>query len=330
MKSYPQKILIVGGGSIGKRHARNLLALGLKDIAVADIKEERRREVEKLYDVRTFADFKSALTNSEWNAVFICTPPASHIALALEAVRNNIPVFIEKPLSYGLGGVSALTYLIKKKNIPVMVGCNLRFHPLLKEIKRMLEVKTVGTVWGARAEFGQYLPDWHSWEDYRGGYSAQKKLGGGIVLDAIHEIDYLCWLFGDVLKVRSAVEHISNLEIDTEDYAEIILKFQNGVIGEIHLDYLQREASRTLKIIGERGTITADLRVGKLSLFLAAHKKWRETSIKNFDYGKTYIDEARYFLKCVAQMQMPKVSSVDEARRALQIALNAKRKSWKN
>jgi len=324
---FNQKILITGGGSIGQRHLRNLITLGVKDIGVVDIKKDKCLKMERLYKVRTYADFETAVEDKKWSAVFVCTPPASHILIAARAVRRNIPVFIEKPLAHDLKGVKKLARAIKARKIAAMVGCNLRFHPALKKIAVMLEKKVLGKVWGVRAEFGQYLPDWHPWEDYRKGYSAQKKMGGGILLDAIHEIDYLYWMFGDIAKVKAMAEKISDLEIDSEDYAEIVLKFKNGAIGAIHLDYLQRAASRSLKIIGEKGTINANLRSGEIKYFLADDKKWRIKKIKHFDYGKTYIDEIKYFLDCMARNKMPEISTIGDAERVLEIALLAKKSS---
>lgn len=317
------KILIIGGGSIGQRHLRNLNKLGVKEIGVLDINQEKLRELAKKYQVKIYENLTSAL-REKWNAVFICTSPSNHIEIALKAAEERTPIFIEKPLSNNLRNIQILIKKIKKYKIPVMLGYNLRFHPQIQEIKAILKENILGKIWGVRAEFGQYLPDWHSWEDYRRGYSAQKKLGGGIILDCIHEIDYLCWLFGKAEKVFAFAKKISNLEIDTEDYAEITLLFKNNIVGQIHMDYLQKDYSRNLKIIGEKGTLSWDLKKNELKYFLIKDNKWHINILKNFDFNQTYLKEVKYFLDCIKNNKIPQ-PDINVGYQTLKIALAIKK-----
>lgn len=319
------KILIIGGGSIGQRHLRNLMNLGIKDIAVLDVNEKKLKEVEKKYQVKTYKKLESAL-REKWDATFICTSPASHTEIALVLIEKKIPIFMEKPLSDNFQNIQTLINKIKKNEIPVMMGYNLNFHPQFEEVKKILEGKLLGKIWGVRVSFGQYLPGWHPWEDYRYGYSAQRKLGGGIVLDAIHEIDYLYHFFGKVKKIFALTEKVSNLKIDTEDYAEIIFWFKNGLNGEIHMDYLQRTPSRNLEIIGEKGTLIWDLINTELKYFLVEDKKWHFKKINNFDYNQTYIKEIKHFLNCLKGDKKPR-PGIDRGYETLKIALAAKKSS---
>lgn len=283
------KIIIIGFGSIGQRHYQNLLKLGYKNVYVYDINKKKiakkTKTINKLNpkELRTF------------RAALICTPPSSHIDIALKIAEERIAIFIEKPLSSNLKNIQVLTNKVKKYRIPVMLGYNLNFHPQFLEIQKILKNNTLGQIWGVRAEFGHYLPDWHPQEDYRQGYNAQKRLGGGIILDDIHEIDYLYKLFGPVKKVFVFAEKVSNLEIETEDYAEIVLWFKNGIIGQVHMDYLQREYSRNLKIIGEKGTVTWDLKKNQLN----------RSQLKNFDFNQTYLEEIKHFLDCLQNKKNP-------------------------
>jgi predicted dehydrogenase len=317
------KILIIGGGSIGQRHFKNLIELGVREIGVLDINQEKLKELEKRYRVKIYRDLTLALKEN-WDAVFICTPPSSHIEIALKVADKKTPIFIEKPLSNNLKGTQLLIKKIKKYKIPVMLGYNLRFHPQLQEIKAILKENILGKIWGVRAEFGQYLPDWHPWEDYRRGYSAQKKFGGGVILDCIHEIDYLCWLFGRVVRLFAFARKISNLKIDTEDYAEITLLFKNNIVGQIHMDYLQRVYSRYFKIIGERGTLYWDLKKGELKYFLIKDNKWHVSLLKNFDFNQTYLEEVKYFLNCIKNKKMPQ-PDINVGYQTLKIALDIKK-----
>lgn len=322
------KILVVGGGSIGVRHLKNLKALGIKELAVFDLDQKKLKEIGKKFRVQTFRDLKTALKR-EWSAVFVCTPPSIHIGIALMALEKKTPLFIEKPLSHNLQNTQKLINKIRKYKIPAMVGYNLNFHPYFQRIREMLKNGLLGKVWGVRAEFGQYLPDWHPWEDYQKGYSAQKRLGGGIVLDDIHEIDCFYGLFGRVKKTFAFAGKISNLKIDTEDYAEIILWFESGVIGEIHMDYLQRDYSRNLKIIGEKGTILWDLKTKTLSWYLDSQKKWQSHCLKNFDNNQPYLEEVKHFLNCLEKGAKPE-PGIERGCQTLKIALSVKKSAKLN
>ena len=139
-----------------------------------------------------------------------------------------------------------------------MVGFNLRFLPSLRRVKALLDEKRIGEILAARAEFGAYLPDWRPGRDYRDNYAIRAAEGGGILLDAIHEFDYLGWLLGDVAEVWCTAEHRSDLAGDTEDLVEATLRFESGVLGQVHLDYIQRVYRRKLLLIGDGGSIEWD------------------------------------------------------------------------
>ncbi|MDD5433506.1 MAG: Gfo/Idh/MocA family oxidoreductase [Candidatus Pacebacteria bacterium] len=312
------KILVVGAGSIGQRHIKNLQALGVKQIGVVDPKLKSGKGL-------VFTTLKEAL-KEKWSAVFICSPSSTHLKIALEVAKTKTPMFIEKPLSHTLAGLSQLQKAAQNIK-PIMVGYNIDFHPQFKKIQAILKRKTLGKVWGVRAEFGYYLPDWRPKTDYSKGYSARKELGGGILLDDIHEINLVYNLFGPIKNVFGLARKQSNLKINVEDYVEIILQFQNGVIGQIHMDYLQRSYSRHLKVIGEKGTLIWDLGNAKLDLFLTSTKKWKTIDqIKNFDGNQTYVAEVKEFLKCLQAKKSPS-SDLQRGIETLKIILKLKIKN---
>ncbi len=281
------KILVVGAGSIGQRHIKNLKILGVEHIGVVD----------PVLGLPSYS-LKEAL-KEKWDAVFVCSPSSTHLKIVLEVAKTKIPMFIEKPVSHSLAGLNQLQK-ISQSIKPIMVGYNIDFHPQFLKIKEILAKKSLGKIWGVRAEFGYYLPDWRVNTDYTKSYSAKKSLGGGILLDDIHEINLVYNLFGGVKKTFGLIKKQSNLKIDTDDYVEMILQFKNGIIGQIHMDYLQRNYSRHLKIIGENGSLVWDLGNAKLDLFLGKNKKWQTIDeIKNFDWNITYLAEVKEFLKCV-------------------------------
>jgi predicted dehydrogenase len=206
----------------------------------------------------------------------------------------------------------------------MLVGCNMRFHPGLKKVKRLIDEGRIGNVISVRSEFGQYLPDWHPWEDYRQGYSAQSTMGGGVILDAIHEIDYMRWMFGDVRAVSCFTGYKSHLEIDTEDTAAMLLTFSDGVIGEIHLDYVQRDYSRSCKVIGEKGTILWDYTVGEVRWFEPESNKWQVFyNPKGWTPNRMYVEELNHFIRCIHGKEEPTQDGL-EAFKALKVALAAK------
>ena len=317
------KFLVVGCGSIGRRHMRNLLALGENDIVAYDVSLECCRQAEQEYGVKAFSDMDTALAQQP-DVAIICTPSSLHISCALSAAENGCHLFIEKPLSHTMDGVDELAALVKKRGLVTLVGCNMRFHPCIAKIKGLLDEGSIGRVISARVQVGQYLPDWHPWEDYRQGYSAKKALGGGIILDGIHEIDYITWLMGGVDKVFCFAGKLSSLEIDTEDTAEILLKLKSGALAEVHLDYVQRSCARACQIIGEEGTILWDINEKKVRLYTAADKKWQEyPQPPDYDLNNMYTDEMKHFIACLEGEAQP-VQDIAAGREALLIALAAK------
>ena len=203
----------------------------------------------------------------------------------------------------------------------------MRFHPGLVVVKRLLEQGVAGRVVAARVEVGNYLPDWHPYEDYRQGYSARSDLGGGILLDAIHEIDYIRWLLGPVRSVACFFDKLSHLEIQTEDTAALLLRFTQGTIGEVHLDYVRRTYSRTSQIIGDEGTVCWDYSAGEVRVYRAASKAWETiANPSGWQPNQMYVDELAHFVRCLDGRETPTLDIFDAAR-VLDIVLAAKESS---
>jgi len=321
-KIFPS-FLVVGCGSIGRRHACNLLSLGAREIAVFDASRERRKQLASELGVDTVENLEQGWERKP-DVVIIALPTSLHVPLALEAARRGSHLFVEKPLSDRLDNVDNLLEMVRQQGLVTLVGCNMRFHPGLVAIKKLLDEQAVGRIIAARVEVGHYLPDWHPWEDYRQGYSARKELGGGVILDAIHEIDYIRWLLGEVAVVACLAGKFSRLQIDTEDIAAMLLRFESGAVGEIHLDYVQRTYSRTCQIIGDEGTIHWDYTEGQVRWYSAQTKEWLVFSNPtDWDPNQMYVEEMSHFLRCLGGEVRPALD-VFEAARVLQIALAAK------
>lgn len=317
------KFLVVGCGSIGKRHIKNLRELGIADIVAFDVRADRRSDVAARFGVET-VDTLEAAWERRPDVALITAPTALHVPIALHAAVRRCDLFIEKPLSNQWHSIEQLLAVVKQNNLTTLVGCNMRFHPGLAAVKKLLDEQAVGRVIAARVEVGQYLPDWHPWEDYRQSYSARRDLGGGVILDAIHEIDYIRWLLGEVEGATCLTGKLSRLEIDTEDTAAILLRFESGAIGQVHLDYVQRAYSRTCQVIGDEGTIHWDYRAGEVRWYSAHAKEWQVfTNPAGWEANHMYLDEMKHYLECLAGEEKP-AADIIEAARVLQIALAAK------
>ncbi len=317
-----RRFAVVGCGSIGLRHLRNLRALGCADLVAVDPDRASRDRAAAETGALPLADLASALEAGA-SVALVTTPTALHLAPALEAVRAGADLFVEKPLAVSLAGLDELIGEAERRGTIALVACNLRFHPGLVQLRELATAGAIGRVLSARIEFGSWLPGWRPTTDYRTGYAARRELGGGIVLDAIHELDYARWLLGDVASVACFADHVSSLELDTEDVAAILLRFASGAIGEVHLDYLQRSYSRTCQLIGEEGTLRWDFTAGETLLFDAKTGRWQSfPDPPGWETNAMYVAELEHFLACLAYEAEP-VQGLRAGRRALEIALAA-------
>lgn len=314
------RILVAGTGSIGKRHIRNLLSLGEKDISLL---HSRPGNLPEFPELPVFCNRDEAF-EAQPELTLVCTPTAHHIGIATAAAECGSHLFIEKPLSHAWDGVEQLLELIESRQLISMVGFDLRFDPGLLKVEEIIRQGRVGRVVAVQAQVGQYLPEWRPWEDYRQGVSARRESGGGVILDLIHELDYLTWLLGPVRKVQCFAEHVSRLEIETEDVAAITLQFTSGAIGSVHLDYVQRVPSRTCRIIAEEGTIICDLLEREVNWYEASDDKWHSFVYRNFERNDRFVAEMRHLLACLDRRESPPVDAHGGVK-VLKLALSAKK-----
>ena len=290
--------LVIGCGSIGKRHINNLISIGINKIYAVDLREDRLDEIRGLEGVIALSTLKEVPFNKLTSGL-ICTPPSSHIKLADLLLRNHCPrIFIEKPLAHDYVEAKRLMPSVLDSKSIVAVGCNYRFHPAIQLAKKNLDKGTIGKIYNFRSEFGQYLPDWHPWEDYSETYSAIADMGGGIALDRIHELDYLRYLLGELSVKYSNVSRVGKLNINTEDNVDVILQTLDGVVGTLHLDYLRRDYTAGLNIVGELGTISGDIgKNGYFSLYDSKIDSLETISFdsEKYDLNQMYRDEIKAF-----------------------------------
>jgi predicted dehydrogenase len=320
------RALIVGLGSIGRRHARNWVALGLGPVDVCRQVDSPQPEPLGV-EAREFHALDTAL-NERPDVVLVTNPTSRHLETACRALAAGAHVFVEKPLSHQLAGVAQLLDAAGEAHKQLMVGYNLRFHPGLERMRSLIHKRAIGTVVSARAEVGEYLPDWHPWEDYRRSYSGRRDLGGGALLTFSHDLDALCWVIGAPVRVSGLAAHVSSLDIDTEDVAELILQFAQGAIGSVHVDYVRRSPHRALEIVGEQGVLRWEYERHRIAHFAVSTGQWRVEELDpKFERNDMYLAELRHFVGCVSgQLARPLIDGQQGAA-IVAIALAGKRSS---
>ena len=243
--------LIVGCGSIGQRHIDNLLSLGQKNIKIYDTDCVLVKKISKKFNVEQLKtlDFKNI------NCTLICTPPSTHLSIAKKALTESSHIFIEKPLSNSLKDVNNIIKIAKKNSLNIFVGYVFRFDYGLQKIKKLLTQNIVGKIISFDAYEGWYLPNWRAWQDHTKSYTGSKQLGGGIILDGSHELNYILWLVGEIKQVFSYFTSIPSLKVKAEGIAEILLVSKSNSIGRIHLDFINPKYNRHCEILCEKGSI---------------------------------------------------------------------------
>jgi predicted dehydrogenase len=314
--------LVIGAGSIGQRHIRNLLKLGRR-VAVCEKSLVIRNKIKNLFpEIKVYSDLSQGLASAP-DIAMICTPSNAHLQPALEAAKAGCNLFIEKPLAHNLIGVNDLLRLVERSKIFTLVGCNMRFQygiMRLKELSRKL-----GKIYYIRCQFGQYLPDWRKGIDYKKTYSARKSLGGGIVLDAIHELDYLLDLMAKKpKKVSGMLQNSGLLDINSEDNASISVMFADNSLGEVHVDYLSRSYVRRCEIAGSKGLLSWDESEKALKIYNSQTRVFKhEQEPRNYDFNQSYIEELLHLERCISASKET-VNPVKMAAKVLRLALAAK------
>jgi len=315
--SDPLHILVIGAGSIGKRHARNCASLGAR-VGVYDVIPDSLTVLCRENGFTPVLDLDRALKNEAFDAALVCTPNHLHVPVAFQVVDAGMDVFIEKPLSHTCEGVDELIARIDKQQIIAMGGFNLRFEPGLGFLKQHVDPADVAFV---QIESGSYMPAWRPNTDYRNTYSANKSMGGGIILDDIHELDYACWLFGYPESVHCRSGRFSSFEIDVEDTADFQFNYPDKSV-TIHSDYLQKRYCRRCKICLRNGD-TIEWEFGNHVIQYCDGKETVFSYRETFDINTMYMQEMQVFFDHVTDRSPPE-SDIRNAAKILEIALKAK------
>lgn len=307
------RVLIVGLGSIGKRH----LAMARELLPHADIRVLRHQPVA---DIPTeangiFSDLSDALEFRPELSV-VCNPAPFHVTTALALARSGSHLLIEKPLADRVEGLAELISACDSAGVVALTGYNLRYLPSLNQFRELVQTKVAGAVLSVRAEVGQYLPSWRPDTDYRTTVSAQKAFGGGALLELSHELDYLRWVFGEVSWVKGNLSRQSSLEIDVEDMAHLIFGVQSNhstdnFIASVTLDFVRRDTTRVCTAVCENTSLRWDGILGTVSQFDSAKGSWEVVFQHTPDRNESYLAEWQHWLECIESKASPLVTLAD-------------------
>jgi predicted dehydrogenase len=294
------KFLVCGTGSIGLRHLKNLKYLGQNDIIIYSTgKSSMVGLKEELKDLRVYDCLEKALEEKP-DVCMVTNPTSMHIDVALKAAKAGCHLYIEKPLSHSLKDLDLLQRIVEQKNLITFITYQFRYNPhiiKLKEIFKNLE-NIYGKALYVTTEWSEYLPDWHPWEDYKQGYSARKDLGGGVLLTQIHPLNYLNYIFGEIkdVKINKIATKILNIEVD--DIADLLLLFENGMSGHIHIDFLQKPRVHTMKIITSKGRFEWDYHQNSL-VFIDMEGNKEDFQNDMFERNDMFIDMLDSFISTI-------------------------------
>jgi predicted dehydrogenase len=302
-------ILLIGLGSVAKKHIAALIALKI-DYKIFALRSKKNAEIEEGIE----NIFNIDETNVVFDFAIISNPSHLHFEYIEKLAKKGIDLFIEKPAIHSLKNASELIQLVEEKKIVTYVACNMRFHPCITFLKNKLatEILRINEV---NVYCGSYLPDWRPGKDFRTIYSAYASMGGGVHLDLFHELDYTTWLFGFPVKSQSILRSSSSLNINAIDYANYLLEY-DFFTANIVLNYYRKEAKRTIEIVFENEIWIIDL----IKNVIIDNNGSIIYENPNFVISNTYYDQMNYFIDHLKSNTSP-MNSFDESLEILKICL---------
>lgn len=308
------KILLIGVGSVGRRHLQNLIKLGYSDISLVDSNVKSLESYRGKH--KCFKSAGEAFKNGSFDVAFICSPTDLHLKQAYTALANGCHLFIEKPISNKLEGISKLKSLARGKI--VMVGANWRFNKAFLSFEKFVTGEKYGRVLYLRIAAGYYLPKARPNVDFKKIYASQKN-GGGVMLDTgSHVVNYLNALFGNLKRGVYLKNQINHLKIQSEEISHLILEYQNGVTCDISFDYVSKKPVNRIEAVCKDGLLTLDL-VGNQLVFEDESRR-KVLFDSQIDTNQMFIDELKHFFSCVSTGRKP-MQDISDAEEILNVLL---------
>jgi len=312
MTSTPHRVLVVGTGSIARRHLENVRALQPSvPLAVASAVDGRRvpSEMRRLAD-SAFESWDAALRWAPTVAI-VANPAPFHLETAELLADHRVHLLVEKPFSTSSAGVEELILKCRNRALVLLVGYCLRFSRSLQALREVVASGEIGRPHGLRVEVGQFLPEWRPGTDYRRGVTARRALGGGALFELSHELDAALWVLGPAEVAGATLDRVGALDIDAEDSADVILRFENGAIGTVHMDLLQQPSCRAYKVWGDAGATTWDGITGEVRLYSVHRGAWETTMTADPVGNSLLIRELSHLFACIDGCAQPEVTGED-------------------
>ena len=314
------RLLISGLGSIGRRHLSNLRQLGCDDLVLHRTLKSSLPD-EAFEGLPIERDLEKALEEFRPEVVLVTNPTANHLDVAIPAARAGSNLFIEKPISNSMDRMAELETALAAGGGKALIGYHFRYSPGLRFARNLLDEGAIGKPIQARVYWGEYLPDWHPWEDYRNSYSALADLGGGVVLTLSHPFDYLRWLFGEVDEVLGTTGNSGSLELEVEDHASAVLTMANGTLASVQLDYLGKPPTHYFEVTGSDGSLRWNAINDRVQWWREkADECQQQDPPSDFERNSMFLDEMRHLLAVEAGEEEP-LCTLRDGIQALEIAL---------
>jgi len=290
---------VLGTGSVGRRHLRNLADLGCQ---LSGMDPDRDRLVEASKEVVLNFQFTSIdkIENywGEFDGVVVCSPTKFHQEQSVAAAQNGIPVLLEKPLTRNLQEGLELRNALTTLNAKILLGYTYRWWPPLLEFKKQLKSGKIGKPLHAKFIMSAHLADWHPWERYQDFFMASKELGGGALLDESHFVDLMIWMFGMPEELYANVDKLSDLEIETDDNVDILIKYKDSLRVMIHLDLFGRPHEKYISVTGDQGTLEWSFDPNNIRESNTVEQKWKE-QVFDLERNEMFISVAKEFLDII-------------------------------
>lgn len=309
-------ILVVGAGSIGERHIGNLQLLGYQNIIVLRSRHLPLRKIRK-DSVRIITSWEEA-EELKPIAAFICTPTSLHTEQAIRCAEMGCHVFIEKPISHTTDEMDRLKDAVLLNSVFCFVGYMMRYHPLVQALRDAIADQKYGPLLSFTSHWGEYLPDWHPWEDYRDGYAARKDQGGGAALTLSHDLDLIFYITGSSLHRHFMIANRkSSLEVTAEAGADFIMEFKNGVTGHVHLNYYEQPSNRYTELVFEQASVRFDYYRNSLTIRKKSDdlgSSGEVLKLDNFDRNQLFIaQQDDFFARIQSFKPIDSIRNIDHA-----------------
>src|SRR6266850_620133 len=314
----PHHILILGSGSVGRRHAKNLHALGCL-VSCMDPRRDRLEEIGKEVPLtHQFTSLEGALAHAEELAgVVICSPPKFHVEQSQAALELDLPVLLEKPAATDAASCRQLQRRLQKGG-KLLLGYTYRWWAPVRQLKSLIDAGAVGPLRHARFVISAHLADWHPWERYQDFFMASQDLGGGALLDESHFIDLMLWLFGVPERIFARIGKVSDLEIDTDDVVDIFATYADQFRVTIHLDLFGRPHEKHIVVTGEQGTLQCLFAPDAIRLGRTSESRW-ETEYFSIGRNDMFLGVAREFLSMLNGRGIDQTCTLADGLRTLEV-----------